>query len=159
MKNYLYLLLALVLACKTVKTDTQIRERFDFDIIEAPEFDFLSLGQSIDLGGVTLTKLEGNKAAVTSPEKTTEQQSTGTTNKVKDKSKTKVNINSGNSVKDKFKDKSKDKSQSGIDKSKTKIEVPKKSFLRWIFVFVLLAIGAIWFFYPRIKKAIKPPFL
>jgi hypothetical protein len=160
MKNYIYLLFALFLACKTSQTDTKSMERTDFDFIEAPEFNFLSLGQSLDLGGgVTLTKLEGNKAAVTSPEKTTNQQTSGPKEKFKDKSRTEVNINSGNNVKDNSKDKSKDKSQSGIDKSKTKTEVPKKSFLRWVFVFVLLAIGAIWFFYPRIKKAIKPPFL
>jgi hypothetical protein len=160
MKNYIYLLFAIALACKTAKTDTQTLERTDFDFIEAPEFNFLALGQSLDLGGgVTLTKLEGNKAAVTSPEKTTDQQTSGPKEKFKDKSKTEVNINSGNVIKDKSKDKGKDKSQSGIDNSKTKIQVPKKSFLKWIFAFVLLAIGAIWFFYPRIKKAIKPPFL
>lgn len=162
MKNYIYLLFVIVLSCKVAqKTETEI-ELTDFKIIEAPEFQFLDLGQSIDLGGVTLTKLQGSKAAITYPEKRTQTESKGKTSRNVDKSKSTVNINSGNKDKSRAfensNNKIKDKSKGDIDKSKSKVKVPGTPFLRILFVFVLLAIGAIWFFYPRIKK-LKPPFL
>lgn len=161
MKNYIYLSLALVLACKSTSTVTQ-SERTNFDIIHAPEFRFLDLGASLDLGGITLTKLEGDMAAVTRPEKTTQSQSRGKQKKTVDRSRTEVNINSGNKDKSRVNknsnNKSTDKSRGDLDKSRVKVKVPGIPFLRILFVFVLLAMGVIWFFYPRIKKHFKPPF-
>jgi cobalamin biosynthesis Mg chelatase CobN len=161
MKNYIYLTFALVLACKSTSTTTQ-SERTDFDIIHAPEFSFMQTGSSLDLGGITLTKLEGNMAAVTRPEKTIQQESTGTPKKTVDRSRTEVNINSGNKDKSRVTEnsnnKTTDKSRGDLDKSRVKVKVPGIPFLYILFVFVLLAMGVIWFFYPRIKKHFKPPF-
>jgi hypothetical protein len=50
----------------------------------------------------------------------------------------------------------KDKFIGDLDRSKVKVRVPAASFLRTIFAFVLLGMGLIWFFYPRIKKMLTP---
>lgn len=152
MKNYLFLIFVIFLACKAATVNTESVERFDYKIIEAPEFRFLDLGSSIDLGGITITRLEGNKAAIVKAETNTSQQATGTAQKIKDKSRTEININSNNKDKNTIKD----KSRGDLDKSRVTVKVPKPKFLKTIYIFVLLGLGIIWFFYPKIKKMLFP---
>jgi hypothetical protein len=169
MRQLIFLLLTLVIACKAKQlSETQTIEKPKVDFHHGPEFNALPVGVPLDLGqGMTVTKLAENLAAINTQTRQIEQKTEGTASSFVLKDKSTVNINSGNV--DKSKDKSKvdsdnkikpkDKSTGDIDRSKTKTKVPGSPFLRFIWVFVLLAIGVIWFFAPRIKKLFKPPLL
>lgn len=169
MRQLIFLLLALVIACKAKQiTETQTEEKPKVDFHRGPEFNTLPVGVPLDLGqGMTVTKLAENLAAINTQTRQTDQKTEGNPSSFVLKDKSTVNINSGNVDKSKDKskvdsdnvDKSKDKSKGDIDRSKTKTKVPRPPFLRFIWVLVLLAIGVIWFFAPRIKKILKPPFL
>jgi hypothetical protein len=169
MRQLIFLLLALVIACKAKQiTDTQTLEKPKVDFHHGPEFNALPLGVPLDLGyGSTVTKLADNLAAINSQSRQINQKTEGNGSKFVLKDKSSININSGNVDKSKDKskansdnvDRSKDKSKGDIDRSKTKTTVRQAPFLRFIWVFVLLAIGVIWFFAPRIKRFLKPPLL
>lgn len=169
MRQLFVLLLSLVIACKAKQiTDTQTSEKPSLDFHQGPEFNALPIGIPIDLGqGISVTKLADDLAAINSQTRQINQKSEGNPSSFVLKDKSTVNINSGNidRSKDKSKvnsdnkDKSKDKSRGDLDKSRVKVKVPAAPFLRWIWVFVLLMLGVIWFFAPRIKKFFKPPIL
>ncbi len=169
MRQLIFLILALVIACKAKQiTESQIQEKPTLDFHHGPEFNALPIGIPLDLGqGMTVTKLADNLASINSQTRQIDQKTEGNGSKFVLKDKSTVNINSGNVDKSKDKskvdsdnkDKSKDKSRGDLDKSRIKTKVPSAPFLRFIWVFVLFAIGAIWFFAPRIKKLFKPPFL
>lgn len=169
MRQLILLILSLAIACKAKQiTDTLTQEKPKMEFHHGPEFNALPIGVPLDLGqGMSITRLSDNLAAINSQTRQTNQKTEGIASSFVLKDKSTVNINSGNTDKSKDKsklnsdnsDKSKDKSQGDIDRSKTKIEVPKTPFLRYIWVFVLLALGVIWFFAPRIKNFFKPPFL
>lgn len=169
MRQLAFLILSLVIACKAKQiTETQTAEKPKLDFHRGPEFNTLPVGVPLDLGhGLSVTKLADNLAAINTQTRQIDQKTEGNGSKFVLKDKSTVNLNSGNI--DKSKDKSKvgsdnkikpkDKSTGDIDRSKTKTKVNPPPFLRWIWAFVLLAIGVIWFFAPRIKKHFKPPFL
>lgn len=183
MRQLIFLLLSLVIACKAKQiTETLTAEKPTMDFHRGPEFNALPIGVPLDLGhGLSVTKLADNLAAINSQTRQIDQKSEGIPSSFVLKDKSTVNINSGNVDKSKDKskvdsdnkskpidkskvnsdnkDKGKDKSKGDIDRSKTKTKVPGSPFLRFIWVFVLLAIGVIWFFAPRIKKFLKPPLL
>lgn len=169
MRQLIFLILSLVIACKAKQiTDTQTSEKPSLDFHHGPEFNALPLGVPLDLGqGISITRLANNLAAINAQTRQIDQKTEGNPSSFVLKDKSTVNINSGNidRSKDKSKvnsdnkDKSKDKSRGDLDKSRVKVKVPAPFFLRWIWVFVLLALGLIWFFAPRIKKFFKPPIL
>lgn len=169
MRQLLFFILTLMIACKAKQiTETQTQDKPKMDFHHGPEFNTLPIGVPLDLGqGMSVTKLADNLAAINSQSRQITSKTEGNPSSFVLKDKSTVNINSGNV--DKSKDKSKansdnkikpvDKSTGDIDKSKTKTKVNPRPFLRWIWVFVLLAIGVIWFFAPRIKQFFKPPLL
>lgn len=169
MKQLIFLVLALVIACKAKQiTDTQTVEKPKLDFHHGPEFNALPIGVPLDLGnGTSVTKLADNLAAINSQTRQIDQKQEGNASTFVLKDKSTVNINSGNVDKSKDKskdnsgnvDRSKDKSKGDINRSKPKTIVRPAPFLRFIWVFVLLAIGVIWFFAPRIKNFLKPPLL
>lgn len=169
MRQLIFLILSLAIACKAKQiTETQTAEKPKLEFHHGPEFNALPMGVPLDLGqGLSVTKLADNLAAFSSQTRQIDQKTEGFPSSFVLKDKSTVNINSGNTDKSKDKskvnsdntDKSKDKSKGDIDRSKTKTKVPGSPFLRFIWVFVLLALGVIWFFAPRIKKLLKPPFL
>jgi ATP-dependent Zn protease len=169
MRQVIFLILSVAIACKAKQiTDTQTTDKPKVDFHHGPEFNALPVGVPLDLGqGISVTKLSENLAAFSAQTRQITQKSEGSPSTFVLKDKSTVNINSGNTDKSKDKskvnsdntDKSKDKSKGDIDRSKTKTKVPSSPFLRFIWVFVLLLIGVIWFFAPRIKKLLKPPFL
>lgn len=169
MRQLIFLLLALVIACKAKQiSETQTAEKPKMDFHHGPEFNSLPVGVPLDLGqGMTVTKLADNLAAINSQTRQVAQKTEGIPSSFVLKDKSTININSGNvdkstdksKVNSDNKDKGKDKSKGDIDRSKTKTKVPGSPFLRFIWVFVLLAIGVIWFFAPKIKKLLKLPFL
>lgn len=167
MRQLLFLLLSLVIACKAKQiTDSQTIDRPTLDFHRGPEFNSLPIGVPLDLGqGISITKLAEDLAAINSQTVKKSIKSEGSPSKFVHKDKSSVKINSGNvdRSKDKSKvdsdnkDKSKDKSRGDVDRSRVKTKVPATPFLRYIWIFVLLALGLIWFFAPRIKKLLKPP--
>lgn len=169
MRQLIFFILSLMIACKAKQiTETYTMENSKLYFHHGPEFNSLKMGIPLDVGyGTSVTKLAENLAAINAQSRQSDQKTAGSPSSFVLKDKSTVNINSGNV--DKSKDKSKDnsdnkikpvdKSTGDIDRSTTKTKVNPPPFLRWIWVFVLLLIGAIWFFAPRIKEIFKPPLL
>lgn len=166
MKHWILFFFTLVIACKAKQiTDTSTSQFPKLDFHHGSEFDLFPMGKPLIMGDLMVTPLRPGLAAISSETTEITSKTVGSPSSFVHKDKSVININSGNvdRSKDKSKlnsdntDKSKDKSRGDLDKSRVKVKVPAPSFLKWIWVFVLLIIGLIWFFAPRIKNFLKPP--
>lgn len=144
MRQLLFLILSLAIACKAKQiTDTLTEEKPKMDLQHSHGMPIKSQTRQIN------QKTEGIPSTFVLKDKHTVNINFGNV----DKSKNKPKLKSDSLIK------TNEKLQGDLDRGIPKIEVPPIPFLRYLWVFVLLALGLIWFFAPRIKNSFKPTFL